>query len=81
MRSTLAADFAMIDASTALQAGLFGPGQPAAETRARLGDVLAISRTDHYLDRLGRRHRLRGRHGGLSPEEMLIPWLAVRLDA
>ena len=81
VRSTLAADFAMIDASTALQAGLFGPGQPAAETRARLGDVLAISRTDHYLDRLGRRHRLRGRHGGLSPEEMLIPWLAVRLDA
>jgi len=81
VRSTLAADFAMIDASTALEAGLFGPGRPASETRARLGDLLAISRTDHYLDRLGRRHRLRGRHGGLSPEEMLIPWLAARLDA
>jgi hypothetical protein len=80
-RSTLAAGFAMIDASTAMQAGLFGPGRPAVETRPRLGDLLAISRTDHYLDRLGRRHRLRGRHGGLSPEEMLIPWLAVRLDA
>jgi hypothetical protein len=77
----LEADFAMLDAPVALKAGLFGPGAPADETPARLGDLLAIARADHYLDRLDRRRRLRGRHGGLSPEEMLIPWLAVRLDA
>jgi len=77
----LEADFAMLDAPVALKAGLFGPGAPADEAPARLGDLLAIARADHYLDRLDRRRRLRGRHGGLSPEEMLIPWLAVRLDA
>ncbi len=81
LRRLLEADFAMLDAPVALRAGLFGPGSPADETPARLGDLLAIARADHYLDRLERRKRLRGRHGGLSPEEMLIPWLAVRLDA
>lgn len=81
LRRALEDDFALVESSLALEAGLFGPGQPASETSVRLGDLLAISRADHYLDRLDRRRRLRGRHGGLSPEEMLIPWLAVRLDA
>ncbi|MGC9358983.1 MAG: alkaline phosphatase family protein [Anaerolineae bacterium] len=73
--------FAVVGADVALRAGLFGPGHPSPEAASRLGDVVAIARERFYLDRLDRRERLRGRHGGLSPEEMLIPWLALRLDA
>ncbi len=64
-----------------MQAGLFGSADmPAPEARVRLGHFMAIPRGQHYLDRKVLREKLRGRHGGLSPEEMLIPWLAVRLD-
>jgi hypothetical protein len=61
-------------------AGLFGHAQPAPESLARLGHLHVFCRSRHYLDRQDRRLVLRGRHGGLAPEEMLIPWLAVRLD-
>ena len=81
LRSHLALGFAVVDAHAALQAGLFGPGHPSPEAAPRLGDVVAIARERFYLDRLDRREKLRGRHGGLRPEEMLIPWLALRLDA
>jgi len=81
LRRFLAPGFAVVEAHTALEAGLFGPGKPSPEAVSRLGDLVAIARDRSYLDRLNRREKLRGRHGGLSPEEMLIPWLALRLDA
>jgi hypothetical protein len=61
-------------------AGLFGHAQPAPESLPRLGHLHVLCRSRHYLDRQERRLVLRGRHGGLTPEEMLIPWLAARLD-
>jgi hypothetical protein len=81
LREYLDPAFAVVDADVALQAGLFGPGSLGPEATSRLGDLVAIARGLSYLDRLDRREKLRGRHGGLSPEEMLIPWLALRLDA
>ena len=62
------------------RAGLYGSGTPAPESLARLGHLGVVARGLRYLDRQGRRFKLRGRHGGLSPEEMLVPWLAARLD-
>ncbi len=64
----------------AITEGLFGPGTPSPEAWARLGHFFVAARGARYLDRLDRRSKIRGRHGGLSPQEMLVPWLAVRLD-
>lgn len=73
--------FAVVDSERALEAGLFGPGAPAQETAARLGDLLLISRQNHILYDGDKEPHLYGLHGGLSPEEMLVPYLVTRLDA
>jgi hypothetical protein len=63
------------------QAGeLFGPGPPAPETAARMGDLILVSRQDHILYDGSEKPYLLGHHGGLSPEEMLVPFLITRLD-
>ncbi len=81
LQALLGEGYAVLDAREALQAGLFGPGRPTPEVEARLGDHIAVARGQRYIDRLGRAAWMRGRHGGLTPEEMLVPWLAVRVDA
>ena len=64
-----------------LRDGLLGPGEVYAEVPHRLGDLVALARGDHYLARDERQLEMKGRHGGLSPQEMLVPLLGVRLDA
>ena len=64
----------------ALEAGLFGPGQPAKSARSRIGDRLAISRGEGYLWWANKENSLLGRHGSVTSEEMLVPFLMVRLD-
>jgi hypothetical protein len=76
----LSAQFAVTDSTAALEAGLWGPGPPAAESRHRLGDLILLARGDYMLDRRERERPLLGMHGGLSPWEMLAPLLLMRLD-
>ncbi len=73
---------ATLPSEEALAAGLFGTGPVAPETPLRIGDLLACARgrTVIEADRSYERSRIVGRHGGLTPDEMLIPYLAVRLD-
>jgi hypothetical protein len=67
--------------------GLLGPKPWHARTRARLGDLVALAGPGSGLtwpfqwDQPGRppREDLLGRHGGTTPEEMLVPLLAARL--
>ena len=73
--------FILLDSATALEAGLFGTGTPAPETRFRIGDLLALARGSNTLGRGDKKPKLKGRHGGLTPEEMLVPLIGVRLDA
>ncbi len=80
LRAALGERFALVEAGQAVARGLFGWGTPGAESLARLGQAIALARGNHYLDRQEKRFKLRGRHGGLLPEEMLIPWLAAPLD-
>lgn len=80
VREALGPNFVVHHSQDVIDAGLFGSGEPAPESRARLGHLYALARGLHYLDRQGKRFKIRGRHGGLSPDEMLVPWLAVRLD-
>lgn len=76
----LADRFHIVDSEAALNAGLLGPGQPAAESRFRVGSLMALGRDHYMLDRHQRERPLLGMHGGLSQWEMLAPLLLARLD-
>ena len=73
--------FTFLDPSYAVQQGLFGPGQAHPRLLDRLGDLILVSRGSAYLWWSDQDNPLSGRHGGLSPDEMLVPFLAARLDA
>jgi hypothetical protein len=45
----------------------------------RIGDYLVIARGEAYFWWANKEDRMYGRHGGLHPEEMLVPFLAARL--
>lgn len=81
LEGALGQDYVVVEAQRALAAGLFGPGPVYSETPMRLGHYIALARGQHYIDRLNRAAWMRGRHGGLAPQEMLVPWLAARADA
>jgi hypothetical protein len=71
--------FALLDSAHALEKGLFGPGKPYTHLADRLGDLIAIARGDAYWWWAAKENPLVGRHGGMSPDEMLVPFLAARL--
>jgi hypothetical protein len=80
----LSDQFVLMDTERALEAGLWGPPRHVPSThRARLGDVLLIAQHGGRLTTRRKRDgssSLRGHHGGLTAEEMLVPLLMVRLD-
>jgi Type I phosphodiesterase / nucleotide pyrophosphatase len=71
--------FAAVDPLYAASAGLFGPGEQHARLAERVGDLLLIARGNAYWWWNEKENRLHGRHGGLHPEEMLVPFLAAPL--
>jgi predicted AlkP superfamily pyrophosphatase or phosphodiesterase len=71
--------FAFIDPVEAVEAGLFGPGQPHPRLYDRLGDLIVAGRERAYLWWADKENILVGRHGGLGLEEMLVPLLAAEL--
>jgi hypothetical protein len=75
--------FAVVRSVEALEADLFGPVPWAQETPGRAGDLLLLARGRALVEqnRTLKGAQVIGRHGGLSPSEMLIPFLAARLDA
>jgi hypothetical protein len=80
----LANRFLLLETERVLTAGLFGPPngtEPAPEIRARLGDVLLLAQDDSRLLVTKEPVPFHGHHGSLTPEEMLVPLLMVRLDA
>jgi len=80
----LADHFVAQETERVLEMGLFGRGEALApHIRARLGDVVLIARDDSRLTMREKKEdgvQLRGHHGSLTPEEMLVPLLMVRLD-
>lgn len=71
--------FAFLDPSEAVAKGLFGPGTPHPRLADRLGDLIVAARNDAYLWWAEKENLLVGRHGGLSAEEMIVPFLSVML--
>ena len=76
----LGEQFAVVDSGDAVAAGLLGPGRPARETACRTGDLVVMARDHFMLDYRRRDHPVLGAHAGTSAEEMLVPFLMVRLD-
>jgi hypothetical protein len=69
----------LLDSSHALEKGLLGPGEPYKRLPERLGELIAIAHNDAYWWWAAKENPITGRHGGLSPDEMLVPFLAARL--
>jgi hypothetical protein len=79
IQETWPEEFMVIDTQTALQADLFGPGKEHSDISNRLGDLIVAARGDAYWWWAQKPNPLIGRHGGLSPQEMLVPFLAAYL--
>jgi hypothetical protein len=74
-------DFVFLSRDQVLETGLLGPGPIYEEVPFRLGDIIGFARSDAAFARTREdAKRLRGRHGGLTEEEMVVPLLALRLD-
>lgn len=74
----------LLDAEDALARGLFGPAAPTQRARERIGDLVLLPHENWYFHwyptARQQAMRLVGRHGGLAPEEMLVPLIALRFD-
>jgi hypothetical protein len=72
-------DFSLINPKEAVTGGLFGSGTPHPDIYNRLGDLIVAAKGNAYWWWADKPNPLIGRHGGLSREEMLVPFLAGRL--
>jgi hypothetical protein len=78
----LAADFYLLNAMEALHGGLYGPPERLhPDVERRIGDFVLLSRHEATLWAEVPEQPLLGMHGALEPEEMLVPFIALRLDA
>ena len=70
-----------IDSQKALSLGLWGHGELDEHVCDRMGDLLVVMRDNNvfYAPVTDRPYATGGRHGGLTPDEMLVPFLCVRL--
>ena len=77
------ADFGMaVTADEALEQGWLGPLPHAPKTRERLGDIVVLMRPKKLLSAPTDNSSLKnmvGKHGGLSPDEMRVPFIGIRL--
>lgn len=86
MQERLGRSFVTWTRQQVLDSGLLGsgplsPGLLYRETPHRLGDLVAVARGNRFMSQDDHHLKMKGRHGGLSATEMLVPLLAVRLDA
>ena len=72
-------DFLVMTSEEALRRGLWGFESPSPEVRARLGDLVVLARRRKLVLWPREEFKLRGMHGGLTEEELLVPFLALTL--
>lgn len=72
-------EFYLLNPAVALESGLFGNGPIHKNARDRLGDLIAVARGDAYFWWAPKPNHMAGRHGGLSEQEMLVPFYALPL--
>jgi predicted AlkP superfamily pyrophosphatase or phosphodiesterase len=79
IQSTWPDEFTLVDPEIVVDKGLFGPGEPHPDIYDRIGDLIAVARGKAYWWWAAKENPLIGRHGGMSQEEMLVPFLAIRM--
>ncbi len=78
----LATDFHLIASEEALRGGLYGsPATVHPDADRRIGDFVLLSRGGATIWPKPREKLPVGMHGSLEPEEMIVPLMALRLDA
>lgn len=69
--------FSLITSQQAQELKLLGHGAPHADLNNRVGDLIVIPRGNAYLWWANKANVMQGRHGGLHPDEMLVPLYAL----
>jgi hypothetical protein len=72
-------EFILLESDVALEQGLFGDRPFNRDIRDRVGNLVAVAKGDAYLWWAPKPNPMAGRHGGLSKEEMLVPFYALPL--
>ncbi|MDO9546705.1 MAG: alkaline phosphatase family protein [Pelolinea sp.] len=71
--------FNMISSEEFILSELLGKGEAYIGTINRLGHSVVIPKNNAFWWWVKKENLLRGRHGGLSPQEMLVPFFAVEI--
>lgn len=79
VQCTWPGQFLFLEPRYAVRQGLFGEGKPHPGLFDRLGDLILVAKGNAYLWWSDKADHLLGRHGGLSSDEMLVPFLACEL--
>lgn len=69
--------FIILSRNEAIEQGLFGDKEISEKTRERLGDIILISKGENFLFYPYSEFELKARHGGLNPNEMLVPFVVL----
>jgi len=79
LSSHWAGQFEMCPSEDVLASGLLGGQTPYQGTIDRLGQYMIFPKSNGYWWWVNKENHLLGRHGGLSQEEMLVPFIALEL--
>lgn len=74
----------VVRSEAAIREGLFGLNRPRRRFTERIGNLIILphrNETAWYRFREGRGFDLKGHHGGLTSDEMMIPFASARLDS
>jgi predicted AlkP superfamily pyrophosphatase or phosphodiesterase len=70
--------FTLLETAYAVEKGLFGPGEVHPNLLDRTGDMIALASGRAFWWWGNKPNPITGRHGGLSEEEMVVPFFAAR---
>jgi len=76
--------FIILDSKEVVKDGLFGIGEPKEEFYSRIGNLMLLARKNYtfyysYEDPQ-KEFEHKGSHGGLTSDEILIPFIVTKLD-
>ncbi|MBN1537955.1 MAG: alkaline phosphatase family protein [Anaerolineales bacterium] len=79
IQQTWGDQFCLVSSSQAVKAGLFGEGNHHPQLNDRMGEYILVAQEDAYLWWADKDNYMHGRHGGMSSDEMLVPFFVLGL--